>query len=105
MSYRIGQVVATTNRTSYEKDQNGEYSIVWGNGAPPPDVMNSIVDQYGIDSLSHIGIQARPGSVIALDDEIIIIGRSGSYELFNDLVTITSIKILSPGTYIVDFRY
>ena len=105
MAYRIGQIISTSSRKNYDVDENGNYIIVNGDGAPPYDVMNEIKTTFGVQKLSHIGIQAPPGSLFALDDEVIMIGRSGSYELFNDLVTISSIKILSPATYIIDFRY
>ena len=100
MAYRIGQVIMQCPTTAYSVE-NGNY-IISGNYK---EAMEEITSSYGVQRLSHIGIQGRPGSFFALDDEIIIIGRSGSYELSNDLVSISSIKLLSQGTYIIDFRY
>ena len=100
MAYKIGQVVLS-NPTDCYQVQNGNYSI---NGTPT-NASAEIYNQYGIYNLSHFGIQSRPGAVFAIDDEVIIIGRSGSYELSNNLVAVNNLQLLSADTFIIDFKY
>lgn len=96
MAYKIGQIVKPINQ-SYIND----YDII-GN---PQNVIDTVSLQYGINYLNNFGIQARPGSFFAIDNEIIMIGRSGTYEINNDLVRVSNLRLLSPGTYIIDFKY
>lgn len=99
MAYKIGQVVIQVGQdyiTSNEEIIDGA-----------PDAITTIQSTYSIPtfSLSRFGIQARPGSYFRADGEIIKIGRSGTYEIQNELVSIGSLELLSEGTYIIDFKY
>lgn len=119
MSYKIGQIVfdnngdaGAINNVPYtvgpyytEGTKVGEYTV----RGVPPELMEKVNEEYQIDAsivgISHIGIQARPGALFELNGEIIQMGRSGSYELSNDLVFIESIRPLSLDTFIFDFKY
>lgn len=100
MAYKIGQVVINNTEECW-KISNDEYAMK----GSPIDAFTQIQNNYGVYNLNNIGIQSRPGAIFAIDDEIIIIGRSGVYELSNSLVSISSIKLLSIDTFIIDFRY
>lgn len=100
MAYKIGQVVQVNNENFYTQ-QGEDYQVLSG----APEMMQIIGNKYGIQYLNHFGIQARPGCLFTLNDEVIMIGRSGVYELDNDLVQIESLQVLSKGTYIIDFKY
>ena len=34
-----------------------------------------------------------------------MIGRSGTYEIANDLIQVSTLQMLSEGTFIIDFKY
>lgn len=97
MAYKIGQVVEVNNNNCIDENEN----IIEG----APDVMDTIRNQYSIPYLNNFGIQARPGSFFAIDGEVIMIGRSGTYEINNDLIQVSSLQLLSKGTFIIDFKY
>jgi len=103
MAYKVGQVIKTVSGDEefYEITANGQYIIK----GTPENVLNTIHDNFGVYNLSHFGIQSRPGAIFAIDDEVIIIGRSGSYELSVDLVSVDKLYMLSKDTFIIDFRY
>lgn len=104
MSYKIGQVVIDNTQNefgSYTRNSSNEYFF---GDSRTEIISHSIRAPFGISALSKFGIQSRPGAVFAIGDEIIVIGRSGTYELANDLIKIDKLYVLSPDIFIIDFR-
>lgn len=52
-------------------------------------------------SFSKLGIQAPPGTKAVINDKIIMIGRTGTYELDQD-ISVTSLHFIRPYKYILD---
>lgn len=105
MAYKIGQVVqvvTSAQSATYIEQGENDFTII---GTPPNIITDIIYPKYGIRFLNNFGIQARPGSLFAIDGEIIMIGRSGTYEIANDLIQVSTLQMLSEGTFIIDFKY
>lgn len=56
-------------------------------------------------NVEKIGIQAPPGEIILVNGEPIEIGRTGTYELLFNEVSIVSLKPLSKAIFIIDYKY
>lgn len=96
MAYRIGQIVVSNSKKNYDD----EYKIV------DTLELENVIDQIQeVTSLSHLGIQSRPGAVFAIEDEVIVIGRSGTYEISSNLISVEQLYLLSEDTFIIDYRY
>lgn len=66
------------------------------------DIFSDIISAYGATSFSKLGIQAPPGTQVVLNgSKQIIIGRTGMYELDED-ITITSIYFIRTKNYVLD---
>lgn len=67
------------------------------------DIFNTnIVSRYGGAGFIKLGIQAPPGTKVILNsDKVILVGRTGIYELDDDIV-ITSMKFVRPKKYVKD---
>lgn len=66
------------------------------------DIFSDIVVQYGANRFNKIGVQAPPGTkVIMNEDKTIIVGRTGIYELDDD-IAITKMRFNKPRRYIKD---
>ena len=106
MSYKIGQLRKIIEQDYYSYDDSNNGYTITNN---PENIITELSNNYSISSLSRFGIQAKPGSLIAIGDnndvEIIMIGRSGIYEIYTDLVEVSNIQLLSQGSYIIDFKY
>lgn len=109
MAYAIGQYIIDN------KDQDfGTLSGVVSNGEINTTVLAARItaatelldeEHIPISSLDKIGVQAPPGSFFVINGEPIEIGRTGTYELiFND-IAVTSLKVLSDKTFIIDYKY
>lgn len=106
MVYRIGQVVVDNQDNAYGNltfDSSGQEKIADGSVNIIQNIIHASYPEAV--SLKRLGIQSRPGSKFAIGNEIIYIGRSGSYELFHDLITVSDLKVLSSDVFIIDFRY
>ena len=103
MAYKIGQVIIDNTELTFGKLT--EDNQIDSNSVNILDVINGKSDYSNVFCLYRLGIQARPGSKIAIGSEVIWIGRSGTYEICHELVQVTDLKLLSPTTYIIDFKY
>lgn len=66
------------------------------------DIYNDIVNAYGARQFTKVGIQAPPGAQVVMNsNKTIMIGRTGIYELDED-IAITSLKFVQPRNYIKD---
>ena len=65
-------------------------------------IFQNIVSAYGANQFTKLGIQAPPGTRVVLNDnKTIMIGRTGMYELDQDIV-IDSLYFVRPRQYIKD---
>lgn len=103
MAYRVGQIVKQVNNNYYSQDPSTHEYII-SEGCPNV-IAEAITPRYGIQYLNRFGIQSRPGALFAIDGEVIMIGRSGTYEIYNDLIQVSKLQMLSEGTFIIDFKY
>lgn len=63
-----------------------------------------LVKRYGANQFNKIGIQAKPGTIVVMNDtKTIMIGQTGIYELDDDIV-ITSLYFNKPPKYIKDIE-
>ncbi len=102
-----GNVITVTTsgaRIEYTSDANGD-----GNG--DVSILNNIMPTNQ-SSWLKIGYQCRPGALIVINGEPIVVGRSGIYEINNGM-QITSFMIASPGghnsnkidAFLLDYAY
>lgn len=98
MAYKIGQVIklVTAQQATAYSDGTQEASNI---------ITDLIYPYYGIRYLNNFGIQARPGALFSIEGEEIVIGRSGCYEINNDLIQVSDLRMLSEGTFVIDFKY
>lgn len=67
-----------------------------------PDIFSDIVSKYGAKQFNKIGVQAKPGTRMVMNNsKTIMIGATGIYELDDDIV-ITSMYFIRPKKYIKD---
>lgn len=67
-----------------------------------PDIFTDIVSRYGAKKFNKIGVQAKPGTKMVMNDsKTIMVGTTGIYEL-DDGITITSMYFIKPKKYIKD---
>lgn len=65
-------------------------------------IYNDIVNAYGARQFTKVGIQAPPGAQVVMNNnKTIMIGRTGIYELDED-IAITSLKFVQPRNYVKD---
>lgn len=65
-------------------------------------IYDDIVNAYGARQFTKVGIQAPPGAQVVMNsNKTIMIGRTGIYELDED-IAITSLKFVQPRNYIKD---
>lgn len=70
-------------------------------GGPLTDDVNifqDIVKAYGATSFTKVGVQAPPGTQMILNDKTIMVGRTGIYELDED-ISITTMRFIQPQVY------
>lgn len=66
------------------------------------DIFNDVVSAYGATQFSKLGIQAPPGTKVVMNStKTIMIGRTGMYELDND-INITNMYFIRPNKYVYD---
>lgn len=70
---------------------------------PAVDIYTDILPQYdsGVSRLTKVGIQAPSGTKVVMNGKNIMVGRTGIYELDED-ITITSLYFIKPVKYIKD---
>ena len=91
----IGQIYYRVVDTSSTGD--GKHYISSG-----IDIYNDIVKASRAKQFTKVGIQAPPGAQVVMNaNKTIMIGRTGIYELDEDIV-ITSMKFVRPTVYIKD---
>lgn len=91
----IGQIYYRVVDTSSTGD--GKHYISSG-----IDIYNDIVSASSAKQFTKVGIQAPPGAQVLMNaSKTIMIGRTGIYELDEDIV-ITSMKFVRPTVYIKD---
>lgn len=91
----IGQIYYRVVDTS--STGNGKHYISSG-----IDIYNDIVSASSAKQFTKVGIQAPPGAQVVMNaSKTIMIGRTGIYELDEDIV-ITSMKFVRPTVYIKD---
>ena len=91
----IGQIYYRVVDTSSTGD--GKHDISSG-----IDIYNDIVNASSAKQFTKVGIQAPPGAQVVMNaSKTIMIGRTGIYELDEDIV-ITSMKFVRPTVYIKD---
>lgn len=91
----IGQIYYRVVDTSSTGD--GKHYISSG-----IDIYNDIVSASSAKQFTKVGIQAPPGAQVVMNaSKTIMIGRTGIYELDEDIV-ITSMKFVRPTVYIKD---
>lgn len=67
-----------------------------------PDIFTDIVSKYGAKQFNKIGVQAKPGTRMVMNNsKTIMVGATGIYELDDD-ITITSMYFVRPKKYIKD---
>lgn len=105
MAYAIGQCIVdnTSNATSVPANL-----ITKDNFA---EIIKEATELIGnplfipISNIDKFGVQAPPGEFISVNGEPIEIGRTGSYELLFNEVSIVSLKALSKSKFIIDYKY
>lgn len=96
--------MATVGQIYYNViDQNSGECISSG-----PDIFDStpggLVKKYGANFFTKIGIQAKPGTKVVMNDsKTIMIGSTGKYEL-DDNIKITSLYFIKPLKYDKDIE-
>lgn len=66
----------------------------------------NIIDTIGVTSLSKIGIQGKPGLLMNINGEEIHIGRTGIYEMLDDIdVTFIGVVSTSDDFFLIDYQY
>lgn len=108
MASRIGQIIYDNTENSTNTAEERQYNrIVNGKiDENAKEIFDLIKENYGdITALQKLGVRAAPGAQFALNGEIIMVGRSGKYEVFSDLIYITSINVLSEHRFFFDFKY
>ena len=69
-----------------------------------PDIFSDIVSKYGAKQFNKIGVQARPGTRMVMNNsKTIMVGASGIYELDDD-ITITNMYFIRPKKYEEDIE-
>lgn len=67
-----------------------------------PDIFTDIVSKYGAKQFVKIGVQAKPGTRMVMNNsKTIMIGATGIYELEDDII-ITNMYFIRPKKYIKD---
>lgn len=69
----------------------------------------SQIKTYPLDTsenkIIHLGIQANPFTYIILDGQILQVGKNGFYEIDGVEIQKFSIAPISPGVFIIDYKY
>lgn len=65
------------------------------------DIYSEILTQAGTSSIKKLGIQAPNGTICYVNNQEIMIGRTGIYEL-DEVVPVTSLRFIKKQTYILD---
>lgn len=91
-NYNTSAIISSINYDSFESYQR---DII--------DIFNqNLVSLYSSGIFSKLGIQAPPGTKVILNDnKQIMIGRTGVYEL-DENINITNLKFIRPKKYILD---
>lgn len=109
---RIGQIIFNVQdyHSSGGYISTDSYNLAGTVSSDQPGYLNNrinifdtnIVDRFDSKEFSKLGIQAPPGTKVILNEtKNITIGRSGIYELDENII-ITSIKFLRPKKYVLD---
>lgn len=101
MAYAIGQYIVNNSDNSYGALDTKNIASSIENAQ---ELMDN-VERIEVDRIDHLGVQAGMGSFLAVNGELVEIGRTHSYELLFNKVSITSLKVLSADTYIIDYKY
>ncbi|MDE6284863.1 MAG: hypothetical protein K2M17_03880 [Bacilli bacterium] len=64
-------------------------------------IFNDVLSQTGIASIKKLGIQAPPGTICYINDQEIMIGRSGMYEL-DEVIIVSSLYFVKKQIFILD---
>lgn len=65
------------------------------------DIYSEILSQVGTTNIKKLGIQAPSGTICYVNDQEIMIGRTGIYEL-DEVISITSLRFARKQTYLLD---
>lgn len=87
MLYGIGQYIADNSTGQFEK-----INLIGGEYIP-------------VNSVEKLGVQAQPGSEFSISGMPIKVGRTGSYEILFNHVSITDLQLISKDIYIIDYKY
>lgn len=68
--------------------------------------LTNILDSIGVSALSKIGVQGKPGLLMNINGEEIHIGRTGIYEMLDDItVTFIGVAFTSGDFFLIDYQY
>lgn len=91
----IGQIYYNVLNTA-----NGTYET----SAKGSNIFSDVVAAYGAQQFNKLGIQAPPGTKVVINDtKTIMIGRTGIYEL-DDNIVILSLRFIKPRKYVKDIE-
>lgn len=103
MAYAIGQCIIDNSENEYGTLPESENDLAeYVNNATE---LIENTEFIPVTNLTKLGIQASAGSFFVLNGEIIEVGRTSTYELIFNSVTVTSLKVLSPQIFIIDYKY
>ena len=69
-----------------------------------PDIFKDIVSGYNATQFTKVGIQAKPGTIVIMNEtKTIMVGQTGVYELDDDIV-ITNLYFKRPAKYTKDIE-
>lgn len=84
-------------------DKNSGACISSGPSIFKDDTPGQLVGRYGAKWFTKIGIQAKPGTIVILNqNKTVMIGQSGIYELEEDDIKITDLYFIRPINYTRD---
>lgn len=97
--------MATIGQVYYNViDKNTGSCISSGPGIFKENTPGELVTRYGATQFTKVGIQAKPGTIIVINNsKTIMIGQTGIYELDDDII-ITSLYFNRPPKYIKDIE-
>lgn len=65
-------------------------------------IYENVIEKAGQGNWGKLGIQAPPGTQMMIEDKVILVGRTGTYELDEDNITISKLWFVQPVNYIKD---
>jgi hypothetical protein len=111
MFYSIGQCFVDNSDGNVNNNSDNIKNNLFKNGKTDYSIIaeaTELMDNsnyISVSSIDKLGVQARPGSIFAINGEPIRIGKTGTYELIFNEVYVNSLKVLSQDQFLFDYKY